>query len=128
MMTRGWFLKSLVALPFVPSVLERLGTVEPPAAPVTPADDGSWVVEFRGATFTLDTPGLPAYATAPFECRMGVDHLDNGWKRPWVSPSGQDMTYTCLVRRGPIDMDWANLGVTGSPQGMISLVTPRRVR
>jgi len=112
-MERTDFLKALAALPFMPAVLERLKPRvslgfahdfmpgEDPAlrtGPTGPADE-SWVVEFAGATFTLDIPGdMPTVATAPFMGRMGVKSLDNGWKRLHVTRG--DQTYVALVRRG----------------------------
>ena len=115
-MKRTDFLKALVVLPFAPAMLERLKPGVPlgfahdfmpgedPAlrtGPTGPTDE-SWVVEFAGATFYLDATGPVmlgegdgsivvhpvSSATAPFECRMGVDHLDNGWKRLTVIRGG----------------------------------------
>ncbi|HUT56638.1 MAG TPA: hypothetical protein VNA25_02060 [Phycisphaerae bacterium] len=127
-MRRTDFLKALAVLSFTPALLERLKPGVPlgfahdfmpgedPASrtgPTGPTDE-SWVVEFAGATFYLDSPSMlsvgnsknvyrPTYsATAPFECRMGVNDLDSGWKRLWVTREGK--TYVAGVKRNPEPM------------------------
>lgn len=121
-MNRTDFLKALAVLPFAPAVLERLKPApfgrplgyahdfmpgEDPAMRSGPtgSEDESWEVEFAGAAFTLWQ--AQAVADAPFECRLGVDHLANGWKRLVVVRDGK--TYVAGVKRGP-----GSMGVTGS--------------
>lgn len=111
-MRRADFFKALAVLPFAPALLERLKPVsgerlihyringieyaKPPA-------DASWVVEFAGATFVLDDWGVQAQAAStPFECRLGVDHLRNGWKRLWVNREGK--AYSTYVQKGADDV------------------------